>query len=42
MTTSPDFAAGNVVIDWLHAEGFPIRTVVSGSLLAFAPPTGYC
>ena len=29
-------AAGTVVIDWLHAEGFPIRTVVSDSLLVRA------
>jgi PAS domain-containing protein len=26
-------AAGTVVIDWLHAEGFPVRTVVSEALL---------
>ena len=26
-------AAGNVVITWLHAEGFPICTVVSDALL---------
>jgi hypothetical protein len=25
-------AAGNVVIDWLHAEGFPVHTVVSVAL----------
>jgi PAS domain-containing protein len=29
-------AAGTVVIDWLHAEGFPVRTVVSDTLLARA------
>ena len=29
-------AVGTVVIDWLHAEGFPIRTVVSDSLLVRA------
>ena len=29
-------AAGTVVIDWLHAEGFPVRTVVSDSLLVRA------
>ena len=29
-------AAGAVVIDWLHAEGFPVRTVVSDSLLVRA------
>jgi PAS domain-containing protein len=28
--------AGTVVIDWLHAEGFPVRTVVSDSLLVRA------
>jgi PAS domain-containing protein len=26
-------AAGTVVIDWLHAEGFAVRTVVSNALL---------
>jgi hypothetical protein len=26
-------AAGNVGIDWLHAEGFPVHTVVSEALL---------
>ncbi len=26
-------AAGNIVISWLHAEDFPIRTVVSDALL---------
>jgi hypothetical protein len=25
-----------VVIDWLHAEGFPVRTVVSDALLVRA------
>jgi PAS domain-containing protein len=29
-------AAGTGVIDWLHAEGFPVRTVVSDSLLVRA------
>jgi PAS domain-containing protein len=29
-------AAGTVVIDWLHAEGFPVRTVVSDALLVRA------
>jgi PAS domain-containing protein len=29
-------AAGTVVIDWLHAEGFPVRTVVSDALLGRA------
>jgi len=29
-------AAGNVVISWLHAEDFPIRTVVSDVLLVRA------
>jgi PAS domain-containing protein len=29
-------AASTVVIDWLHAEGFPVRTVVSDALLARA------
>jgi PAS domain-containing protein len=29
-------AAGSVVIDWLHAEGFPVRTVVSDALLVRA------
>jgi PAS domain-containing protein len=29
-------AAGTVVIDWLHAEGFPIRTMVSDPLLVRA------
>ena len=29
-------AAGAVVIDWLHAEGFPVRTVVSNALLVRA------
>src|SRR6201997_2797221 len=28
--------AGPVVIDWLHAEGFPVRTVVSDGLLVRA------
>ena len=27
------FYAGTVVIDWLHAEGFAVRTVVSNALL---------
>ena len=31
-------AAGTVVIDWLHAEGFPVRTLVSDSP-AYAPTT---
>ena len=26
-------AAGTVIIDWLHAEGFAVRTVVSNALL---------
>ena len=25
-------AANNVLVDWLHAEGFPVRSVVSESL----------
>jgi PAS domain-containing protein len=25
-------AAGNVIVDWLHAEGFPVRSVVSETL----------
>ena len=29
-------AAGNVVISWLHADDFPIRTVVSDALLVRA------
>jgi PAS domain-containing protein len=29
-------AAGTVAIDWLHAEGFPVRTVVSDALLVRA------
>lgn len=29
-------AAGTVVVDWLHAEGFPVRTVVSDGLLVRA------
>jgi PAS domain-containing protein len=29
-------SAGTVVIDWLHAEGFPVRTVVSDALLVRA------
>jgi len=29
-------AAGTVVIDWLHAEGFPVRTVVSGTVVSDA------
>jgi hypothetical protein len=29
-------AGGTVVIDWLHTEGFPVRTVVSDSLLVRA------
>jgi PAS domain-containing protein len=29
-------AAGTVVIDWLHAEGFPVHTVVSDALLVRA------
>jgi PAS domain-containing protein len=29
-------AAGTVVIDWLHTEGFPVRTVVSDALLVRA------
>jgi PAS domain-containing protein len=29
-------AAGTVVIDWLHAEGFQVRTVVSDALLVRA------
>jgi PAS domain len=29
-------ATGTVVIDWLHAEGFPVRTVVSNALLVRA------
>ena len=29
-------AAGTVVIDWLHAEGFPVCTVVSDALLVRA------
>jgi PAS domain-containing protein len=29
-------AAGTVVIDWLHAEGFPVRTAVSDALLVRA------
>jgi PAS domain-containing protein len=29
-------AAGAVVIDWLHAEGFAVRTVVSNALLVRA------
>jgi PAS domain-containing protein len=29
-------AARNVVISWLHAEGFPVRTVVSDALLVRA------
>jgi PAS domain-containing protein len=27
---------GTVVVDWLHAEGFPVRTVVSDALLVRA------
>ncbi|HME17348.1 MAG TPA: PAS domain-containing protein [Mycobacterium sp.] len=29
-------AAGTVVVDWLHAEGFPVRGVISDSLFARA------
>ncbi|MDD4867097.1 MAG: PAS domain-containing protein [Mycobacterium sp.] len=29
-------AAGTAVIDWLHAEGFPVRTLVSDALLVRA------
>jgi PAS domain-containing protein len=29
-------AAGTVVVDWLHAEGFPIRTVISDTLFVRA------
>lgn len=25
-------AAGNVVVEWLHAEGFPVRSVISDTL----------
>ena len=25
-------AASNVIVDWLHAEGFPVRSVVSETL----------
>jgi hypothetical protein len=28
--------AGTVVVDWLHAEGFPVRTLVSDALLVRA------
>lgn len=30
--------AGNVAIDWLHTEGFPIRTVVSNALVRATDP----
>ncbi len=29
-------AARNVVVDWLHAEGFPVRSVISDSLFVRA------
>ena len=29
-------AAGTVVIDWLHAEGFPVRSVISDTLFVRA------
>ena len=29
-------AAGTVVVDWLHAEGFPVRGVISDSLFVRA------
>jgi hypothetical protein len=31
-------AAGAVVIDWLHAEGFAVRTVVSNALVRATDP----
>jgi PAS domain-containing protein len=29
-------AAGTVVVDWLHAEGFPVRSVISDALFVRA------
>jgi PAS domain-containing protein len=29
-------AASNVVVDWLHAEGFPVRSVISETLFLSA------